>query len=324
MLKIFETVLKIIILLGLLISQTLTYAQNEPQKSPAVWAWEITSEKRKIYLLGELHRFSRLKNKTIDYQLGNDIYQSTSEIVTEFDGSATEINSSDNLPRLLGLKTWGRLKSGMTDAFNDLSNKKSEDKSSFLEKIFKEIELSSAYSAYKAINVLAAATSLINMPDIFSQRGFGENLKKIEKISYQQKHSYIEDSNALSEGWAKYCSNSYKAETLVNAALDNLATAKFKEFNQAYKVQDTFLRADSTLDELMSTLVETKEGEIVRDCVITPRNYMWLPKLKQSLETSGPPIMFLVGIGHVGGNEGLIALLQKEGYTNIKRIYSVK
>jgi TraB/PrgY/gumN family len=324
MLKIFETALKIIILFGLLISQTLTYAQNESQKSSAVWAWEVTSEKRKIYLLGELHRFIRLKNKTIDYQLGNDVYQVTSEIFTEFDGSATEKNPSDTLSQLLGSKTWGRMKIEITDVFNELSIKNSEDKNSFLEKIFKEIDLSSAYSAYKVINVTVAATSLKKFPDFFSQRGFGENLKKIERISYEKKHSYIEDSNALSEGWANNCSDSYRAQTLVNAALDNLATAKIKEFDSLSKVQDLFLTSNGSLDELMSTLVEKEEGQIIRDCVITPRNYMWLPKLKQSLETSGPPIMFLVGIGHVGGNEGLIALLQKEGYTDIKRIYSVK
>lgn len=302
----------------------ISHAQNEPQKLPAVWAWEIATEKRKIYLLGEIHRFSRLKNKTIDYQLGNEIYQFTSQIFTEFDGSAKDKNSSDALSQLLGLKTWDRLKIEITNAHNHLSMKSSEDKNNFLEKIFQEIELSSAYSAYKVINVLAAVTSLKNMPDFYSQRGLGENLKKFEKISYEQKHSYIEDSNALAEGWAKNCSDSYRAQTLVNAALDNLAKAKTTEFDPASKVQDVFLRSATSLDDLMNALVESKEGEIIRDCVITPRNYAWLPKFKQSLETSGPSITFLVGIGHVGGNEGLIALLQKEGYTNIKRIYSVK
>jgi uncharacterized protein YbaP (TraB family) len=38
----------------------------------------------------------------------------------------------------------------------------------------------------------------------------------------------------------------------------------------------------------------------------------------------GSPISIVAGIAHMGGENGLIELLRKEGFNDIKRIYDVK
>jgi uncharacterized protein len=70
-------------------------------------------------------------------------------------------------------------------------------------------------------------------------------------------------------------------------------------------------------------LFKSKESALLKKCNINPRNRKWLPKIIKALSTDGPQVTFIVGIGHIGGDEGLINLLKKQGFNKIKRIYSV-
>lgn len=316
---------KIVLLALCFLLASFSHAKDQNQKVPAVWAWKISSEKRTIYLLGELHSFSRLENKIIDYQLGNDIYLLSNEIWTEFDGTIDgEKNPSNPLSTLLSPSTWSRLKKEIRESINKLSAKKGEKTDQFIENFIQKISQSDAYNAYFSIGVLVSTTLNVNNPDFYSQLGFGNNLKKEEKLSFEKKHFQIENSTTATDAWTKHCSSKDKAEALINAALDDLDAAKTEYSNVSSRMQDAFLRSGTTLDDLINVYLETTDGKILHECNITPRNYYWLPKLKQRLETKGDPITFLVGIGHIGGSEGLISLLRKEGYTDIKRIYAVE
>ena len=316
---------KIIFFITLFLFLITSHAHNHTQKVPAIWAWKISSEKRTIYLLGELHSFSRLKNKIIDYQLGNDIYLLSNEIWTEFDGTIDgEKNPSNPLSTLLSPSTWSRLKKEIRESINKLSAKKGEKTDQFIENFIQKISQSDAYNAYFSIGVLVSATLNVNNPDFYPQLGFGNNLKKEKKLRFEKNHFQIESSTTATDAWTKHCSSKDKAEDLINAALDDLDAAKTEYSNVSSKIQDAFLRSGTTLDEFINVYLGTTDGKILHECNITPRNYEWLPKLKQRLETKGEPITFLVGIGHIGGSEGLISLLRKEGYTDIKRIYSVE
>ena len=75
----------------------------------------------------------------------------------------------------------------------------------------------------------------------------------------------------------------------------------------AWKVGDGKL-----LNELMSE--EMKEGEKVRELMLTNRNKNWIPEIEKALE--GPQnIFFLVGAGHLVGKDSVVELLQKRGHT---------
>jgi uncharacterized protein YbaP (TraB family) len=47
--------------------------------------------------------------------------------------------------------------------------------------------------------------------------------------------------------------------------------------------------------------------------LLTERNLRWIPRMKAMAEQQ--PSFFAVGAGHLGGDQGVIALLRKEGYT---------
>ena len=50
------------------------------------------------------------------------------------------------------------------------------------------------------------------------------------------------------------------------------------------------------------------------DLLIGSRNRAWLPAIKQALARPGGATMLTVGAAHIGGNDGLIALLCRDGY----------
>lgn len=51
-----------------------------------------------------------------------------------------------------------------------------------------------------------------------------------------------------------------------------------------------------------------------RDSIFTDRNRAWIPVMEEAVAEGGSPV-FAVGAGHMEGEDGLIELLQKRGYT---------
>lgn len=91
-------------------------------------------------------------------------------------------------------------------------------------------------------------------------------------------------------------------ETLENpAALDSL----FQKMVQAYKQED--------LNTLHALIMDTEMGMgDATNALLNERNKKWIPKLTTLMQKQ--PIFIAVGAGHLAGENGLIALLRKEGY----------
>lgn len=69
---------------------------------------------------------------------------------------------------------------------------------------------------------------------------------------------------------------------------------------------------DEKIDALMVKALKTRLPGLYKK-LITDRNNRWLPKIEAYLKT--PQIEFiLVGAGHLGGSEGVLASLRKKGY----------
>jgi uncharacterized protein YbaP (TraB family) len=49
------------------------------------------------------------------------------------------------------------------------------------------------------------------------------------------------------------------------------------------------------------------------DLLLVTRNKNWIPVMGEMMKTQ--PVFFAVGAGHLGGKNGVIALLRQEGYT---------
>ncbi len=106
---------------------------------------------------------------------------------------------------------------------------------------------------------------------------------------------------------------------------DNLSPDLQEQF-LTYSIKDA-KRNVETVDQIMSAWEvgnTDKLGKIIPEelqgvsnelyqKIIVERNRNWIPKIKQAL--TGPQIpMFVVGSGHLVGNDSVISMLKKEGY----------
>ncbi len=46
---------------------------------------------------------------------------------------------------------------------------------------------------------------------------------------------------------------------------------------------------------------------------MTSRNRLWLPTIRELVESATEPMLVLVGAAHLGGSEGLLPLLSADG-----------
>ncbi len=76
---------------------------------------------------------------------------------------------------------------------------------------------------------------------------------------------------------------------------------------------------NGNLKELENIGIQSMQSEFpqLRKNLLTSRNQAWLPKIKAQLETSEKALI-LVGALHLAGDDGLIALLKKQGYTVVQ------
>ncbi len=101
---------------------------------------------------------------------------------------------------------------------------------------------------------------------------------------------------------------SAQAESLA-AQLDDLDSAakSVRDLSQAY--------LDTDLDLLYSTMLESASYADTAqwERLVAARNRAWLSKLDEAL--SAEKILIAVGAGHLPGDDGLISLLRRAGYT---------
>jgi len=81
---------------------------------------------------------------------------------------------------------------------------------------------------------------------------------------------------------------------------------QFKKMIELYKSQDL-----QGLQEMLSS-DESGVAEY-EDLLLLQRNRNWIPVMEKMM--AGQTVFFAVGAGHLAGEEGVIALLRKEGYT---------
>ncbi|MEL6134103.1 MAG: TraB/GumN family protein, partial [Bacteroidota bacterium] len=80
--------------------------------------------------------------------------------------------------------------------------------------------------------------------------------------------------------------------------------AMFNELVDIYRAQD--------LPKLSTLLDDTEDLGEFEDVMLTNRNRSWIPKIEKLAKEQ--PTFFAVGAGHLWGEEGVIQLLQAEGY----------
>lgn len=130
---------------------------------------------------------------------------------------------------------------------------------------------------------------------VFTQMAKDRNIevKGLETVEFQMgifdSIPYKEQAQQLKETVFKY---------------DSLAKES-KKMVQLYKNKD--------LQALYAQLQKDKDMKEYEDVLLVKRNKSWIPTIEQ--ETKKHPIFIAVGAGHLAGNNGVIALLRKKGYT---------
>ena len=96
---------------------------------------------------------------------------------------------------------------------------------------------------------------------------------------------------------------------LLRMAKDNMAhdKAMFAKMLQFYKEENITAILDMVNEDKRSSMYK------YQDKLIFERNKNWISKIESYSKSK--PTFFGVGAGHLGGEQGVIALLRKEGYT---------
>lgn len=100
-------------------------------------------------------------------------------------------------------------------------------------------------------------------------------------------------------------------EEQAEMVMESIRSTK-KSIEAINKMQKVYYRQN--VDSLFLVLQE--EGGVLskkQNQFLDDRNKKWIPKIKSTISTKN--CFIAVGAGHLGGSNGLIRLLQKEGYT---------
>jgi len=304
---------------------TSVHAQSSEQPTPSVWAWEVSSKSRTIYLLGELHYFIGVAGMNISHELGKDIYELSNKVWTETQQIIPDNPPSANkISQQVTAETWNKIEPAVKGVIDHFRNKPTSEKEFLLRRFMNEFNRNDPITAYANLGIVSSFKLQRDRPDFLSYSGLIATLNQLEKQNSRRKLSELEKNTTISDMWWKHCDTKEKAEVMITAGLQKLDPSYAFENDLSKNIQTIFLRSGSDLTDIMNAHLSIDEGPVLLECTVTPRNHAWLPRLLEALESSGPPISFLVGIGHIGGEEGLLALLKANGHTNIKRIFSVK
>ncbi len=91
----------------------------------------------------------------------------------------------------------------------------------------------------------------------------------------------------------------------VSWALDNPASFK-KVLESSYRA---WVAGDFEEVDRISTVYSLNRFAPIKHAVVTARNYLWLPTVRELAESADEPTLVLVGVAHLGGADGLLPQL---------------
>jgi uncharacterized protein YbaP (TraB family) len=296
------------------------FATNDESSFESVWAWEVLGTQRKVYLLGELHDFGS-ETLSISHKLGSDICKTSSEVWTESQQKNLDpIGNKIKLALLLNADTFNQVRRDVEKVISQTSNRSVKGKDELLDQVVSDFETSDPIAAYATFGTISSFKVFKQYPRYKSYEGFIRTARRYIGTNATNIFS-IESETAVADTWWKNCSTTSQVEKIVQLGLKKLNADATHAYAYTNEIQKIFAGKNSELKDIDNFLLKQEEEALLSQCSIAPRNKSWLPKILESLSSPGAPITFVVGIGHLGGKEGLIAMLKEAGYTNIKRIY---
>jgi uncharacterized protein YbaP (TraB family) len=123
-----------------------------------------------------------------------------------------------------------------------------------------------------------------------------------------EKNGEVKGLETLKEQMDVVDSIPYKVQAqMLLKTLNNIDSTKnsLQQLIKVYKEMD--------LNKIQQLTEEEPELSNYDNILLEKRNLKWIPVIKT--EASKMPTFFAVGAGHLGGENGIIYLLRKEGYT---------
>ncbi len=279
-------------------AQPASSAQYAPTAEENALLWEISGKELKepSYLFGTIH------------MIGKDDYFLT-DATREAFGKAQQVTFEIDMEDMMDFT---KLMPLMMKAFmsNDttLSDLLSEEDYGLVREHFESIGLPIMFLE----RIKPMFLSALGGEDMFSMGG-GDS----EVVSYemelmqmaQQRSLPIEGLETAEYQMSMFDSIPYKvqAEMLVETIRsENTDNGQFKQMVELYKNQDL---------QGMQAMMEDEASGIggYEDLLLVRRNRNWIPVMSEMMKAG--PTFFAVGAGHLGGGEGVVALLREVGYT---------
>ena len=94
-------------------------------------------------------------------------------------------------------------------------------------------------------------------------------------------------------------------DAAVSWALDNPGSFK-TALETSYRA---WVAGDFEEVDRISTLHTQNKFAPIKHAVITARNYLWLPTVRELVQSANEPTLILVGVAHLGGSDGLLSQL---------------
>jgi hypothetical protein len=294
----------------------------------SVWLWEVKTERSVIYVAGEMHDHKLLPSEVLSHELAETAYKASALIFLE--AIFYKRFSKDKLSERITTRTWEKL----TEAVRK-SVKEKQEEANFLGS-FEPDE--SAKELMKFVDrlpnhLLIGEISALLSPvwkaakNIRSEVGFLRQTMDQKNSSSALKHRMLEKDDSVEMSWKKHCGSPNDAQDQVELLLNtrNSKSLPFLDTEGGAKLISLFKYNETATAMFVNSVFNLDPTwKILNDCSVAPRNRDWMKRLKPEIEAADKPIMLVVGIGHVVGDTGLLALLCAEGYCKSRRIMNTE
>ena len=297
----------------------------KPQKIPSAWIWEIATDKRTLYAVGEIHAFVGVQENEIDFLLGEQIYEKASIIYQEarqYDNRTGQ--QSIKLSEKLGPRIWSDIEKQMKVVITK-TKFTSEKQEQLLAAQMIELDGQTAFAVESTIRNFSYLTYLGSIKGKSSLvPGLTLKLEKFEQNKSEKKLVPIETGSLAEELWEQNCAGDLVAQEYILGALSYFEFNTFWNSPKPKSLQDLFRNQTRSGSEFLNYWLDNyPNSKLLMRCNMLPRNEVWLKKIEILLNEPGPSIALLVGVGHLIGPQGLIENLLGRGNIKIRRIYSL-
>lgn len=150
-------------------------------------------------------------------------------------------------------------------------------------------------------------------PFFLSELLFSKNMD--DKVFYEMEIKKIADEKNIPQSGLETMTEQieFLDEISIEDQLESILktirnyTAETTEFNQLVK---SYIRQDLVA---LNKSFEADEDTLIKEKMVDKRNTTWIPKLRVLMQNKA--CFIAVGAGHLAGENGLINLLKKQGYT---------